>query len=61
MKSPAEFRCTTLVGSGLVPLPPERVHHIDVPLHSLLQVYARWGQGTAELVAAMGSSWDMRV
>jgi len=52
-------RFTVLVPSVPTPaegalyvLPADRVHPVDVPLHKLLKVYSKWGEGMAELVAA---------
>jgi len=46
----------TPIAGALYILPPARVHRVNVPLRRLLQVYARWGEGTGELVAAMQTS-----
>ncbi len=46
----------TPIAGALYILPPARVHRVNVPLRRLLQVYARWGEGTGELVAAMQSA-----
>lgn len=43
----------TPFAGALYILSPARVHRVDVPLRYLLQVYARWGEGTGALVAAM--------
>lgn len=34
-------------------LPPERVHHVDVPLATAVAVISKWGAGTGSLVKAM--------
>jgi uncharacterized membrane protein len=44
----------TPVSGALYILPPERVHLVQVPLRKAFSVYTSWGEGTAELVAAMG-------
>lgn len=46
----------TPIAGALYILPPARVHRVNVPLRRLLQVYARWGEGTGELVAAMAAA-----
>lgn len=43
----------TPVAGALYILPASRVHRIDVPLTQVFRVYARWGEGAGELVAAM--------
>jgi len=42
----------TPAAGALYVLPADRVHPVDVPLHKLLKVYSKWGEGMAELVAA---------
>lgn len=42
----------TPAAGALYVLTADRVHPIDVPLHKLLKVYSKWGEGMAELVAA---------
>lgn len=56
-------RCTVFVPSVPTPLAgtvyiltPERVHRIDVPFARAIRIVARWGSGSAELLAAMGRS-----
>lgn len=34
-------------------LPPERVHHVDVPLATAVAVISKWGAGAGSLVKAM--------
>jgi uncharacterized membrane protein len=43
----------TPVSGALYILPAARVHRIDVPLTHVMKVYAKWGEGAGELVAAM--------
>lgn len=43
---------TPLAGAVYI-LTPERVHFIDVPFTQAIKAVARWGSGSAELVAAM--------
>ncbi|HJY78070.1 MAG TPA: DUF502 domain-containing protein [Burkholderiales bacterium] len=43
---------TPLAGAVLV-LPRERVHPLDVPFTSAIQVISKWGSGSKALVAAM--------
>ena len=43
----------TPVSGALYVLPAARVHRIDVPLTHVMKVYAKWGEGAGELVAAM--------
>jgi uncharacterized membrane protein len=42
----------TPFAGALYVLPAARVHRVDIPLTKLLQIYARWGTGTSEMVAA---------
>jgi uncharacterized membrane protein len=42
----------TPAAGALYVLTADRVHPVDVPLHKLLKVYSKWGEGMAELVAA---------
>jgi uncharacterized membrane protein len=42
----------TPFAGALYVLPAARVHRVDIPLKNLLQLYARWGAGTGEMVAA---------
>lgn len=42
----------TPFAGALYILPPARVHRVDIPLKDLLRIYARWGTGTGEMVAA---------
>jgi uncharacterized membrane protein len=43
----------TPLAGALYVLPAARVHHIDLPLTRLLQIYAKWGEGTGEMVAKL--------
>lgn len=43
----------TPLAGALYVLPGARVHHIDIPLTRLLQIYAKWGEGTGEMVAKL--------
>jgi uncharacterized membrane protein len=43
----------TPFSGALYVLPAARVHHVDIPLRRLLQIYARWGEGTGEMVALL--------
>jgi uncharacterized membrane protein len=42
----------TPMAGALYVLPAARVHLVDIPLKRLLRIYARWGEGTGEMVAA---------
>jgi uncharacterized membrane protein len=48
----------TPVSGTLYILPPDRVHRIDVPVTRVFRVYAKWGEGAGELVAAMRAGHD---
>lgn len=42
----------TPASGSLYVLTADRVHPVDVPLHTLLKVYSKWGEGLADLVMA---------
>lgn len=46
----------TPMAGAIYVLPRERVHPIDVPFATAIQVFTRWGEGTGELLRAMRSA-----
>lgn len=46
----------TPLAGALYILEPERVHPVDVSFTQAIKIISRWGQGSGELVAAMGRS-----
>lgn len=43
----------TPMAGAIYVLPRERVHPVDVPFATAIQVFTRWGEGTGELLRAM--------